>query len=69
MSEITSYEQLAEHLIDNGVTMLWKELFNMPTRNFEKIDSIAGDIVECGVWRGGASIFLSLLFPDKKVWC
>ena len=69
MSEITSYEQLAEHLIDNGVTMLWKELFDMPIRNFEKMNSVEGDIVECGVWRGGASIFLSLLLPDKKVWC
>lgn len=69
MSEITSYEQLAEHLIDNGITMLWKELFDMPIRNFSKMSAVDGDIVECGVWRGGASIFLSLLFPTKTVWC
>jgi O-methyltransferase len=69
MDTIKSYKELAQHLIQNKITMLWEELFDMPVRNFEKISSIEGDIVECGVWRGGASIFLSLLFKDKKVWC
>lgn len=36
-------------------------------------DHIAGDFVECGVWRGGASIFAkgvlnSLNVTDRKVW-
>ena len=69
MNEITNYKELAQHLIQNKITMLWEELFDMPLRNFKKISSVEGDIVECGVWRGGASIFLSLLFKDKKVWC
>lgn len=69
MKTITSYEQLAEHLIESGVTMLWKELFELPIRNFQKISEVEGDIVECGVWRGGCSIFLSQLFQDKNVWC
>lgn len=69
MKTITSYEELANYLIDNKLTMLWKELFDMPVRNYEKMNKVDGSIVECGVWRGGASIFLSLLFPDKEVWC
>lgn len=69
MNKITNYKELAQHLIQNKITMLWEELFEMPLRNYEKMSSVEGDIVECGVWRGGASIFLSLLFQDKKVWC
>lgn len=66
---ITSYEELADDLIKSGVTMLWRELFDIPMRNFSKISEVEGDIVECGVWRGGCSIFLSHLFTNKNVWC
>jgi O-methyltransferase len=68
MKTITTYEELALSLIDSGITMVWKELFDMPLRHFENIDKIEGDIVECGVWRGGYLIFLSHLFSDKKIW-
>lgn len=68
MKAITTYEELATNLIDSGITMVWKELFDMPLRHFEKIDAVEGDIVECGVWRGGYLIFLSHLFSDKNIW-
>lgn len=33
-----------------------------------KEESILGDIVECGIWRGGCIIYLSYLFPDRIIW-
>jgi hypothetical protein len=68
MKTITTFEELSSDLINSGITMVWKELFDMPLRHFEKIDSVEGDIVECGVWRGGYLIYLSHMFPDKNVW-
>lgn len=68
MKAITTYDELATNLIESGITMVWKELFDMPLRHFEKIDAVEGDIVECGVWRGGYLIFLSHLFSDKNIW-
>lgn len=68
MKNITSYEELIDDIIDSGITMIWKEIFQMPLRHFDKINNVEGDIVECGVWRGGYSIFLSHLFSDKNIW-
>jgi len=44
--------------------------FNFETilRHYSKIKDINGDIVECGVWRGGFSIFLAHLFKYKNIW-
>lgn len=68
MKAITTYEELIDDLIENKITMIEKELYLTCLRNFDKINSLEGDIVECGVWRGGYSIFLSHLFQDKNIW-
>jgi len=33
-----------------------------------KIKDIEGDIVETGVWRGGACIYMAHVFPDRNIW-
>ena len=48
--------------------MVSEPLFQTTIRNYYNINSIQGDIVECGVWRGGQSVFLSHLFKDRTIW-
>ena len=68
IKKITTYDELINDIINSKITMIWKEIFEMPLRHFHKINDIDGDIVECGVWKGGYSIFLSHLFSDKNIW-
>ena len=58
-----------------GFTMVGHRRLDNISACIEKIiaDDVAGDFVECGVWRGGASIFAKALFKihgvtDRKVW-
>lgn len=65
---IRSYEELVEFITASKITMVNKAEFNTVLRHLEKIDQIPGDIVECGVWRGGFAIFLASLFQDRNIW-
>jgi hypothetical protein len=68
MSTITTYEDLVQNLIDNKITMVRPDEFKTIFNHHSEISKVDGDIVECGVWRGGFSIFLSHVFQDKNVW-
>jgi hypothetical protein len=56
---ITTYEGLVQDLIDNKITMVRPDEFKTIFKHYSKISEVEGDVVECGVWRGGFSIFLS----------
>jgi hypothetical protein len=68
MKTITTYEDLVQDLIDNKITMVRPDEFKTIFKHYPQISEVEGDIVECGVWRGGFSIFLSYVFQDKNVW-
>lgn len=59
---------LINNLIETQTTMVFNFNFETVLRHYSKIKNIPGDVVECGVWRGGFSIFLSHLFKYKKIW-
>ena len=61
-------EEWVKHHQNGGYTMVPDHAI----RSLEEIcdiikhDNIVGDIVECGVWRGGICIHLSKIFIIKK---
>lgn len=67
MNEV-EIDKLIQSLRDNTISMVFKEEFLTILKHKNNIDQLNGDIVECGCWRGGFSIFLSKLFPNKKIW-
>jgi hypothetical protein len=68
MRTITTYEELIQDLRGNKITMVGDSEFKTILNFGNEISNIEGDIVECGVWRGGMSIFMSYIFQDKNVW-
>lgn len=55
-------------LINANITMVLPHCFETINRHKQTISKLKGDIIECGVWRGGFSIFLAKTFPKKKIW-
>ena len=49
--------QLAEEIIREGITKVSLERFETIIRHFDKINAVEGDIIECGVWKGGMESF------------
>lgn len=62
------FTDLVDEILSNRYSMVSKFGFTSIYDEKSRIDDLEGDIVECGVWRGGMSVFLSKLFSDKKIW-
>jgi hypothetical protein len=62
------FDDLTNQLILEEYSMVEKPLFSSIYYEKDKIDILEGDIVECGVYKGGMSLFLTKLFPNKKIW-
>ncbi len=63
-----NYSELSNQIINDKITMVSKERFDMIINHYDNIKNLSGDIVECGAWAGGMSIFLSKLFNLKNIW-
>lgn len=57
-----------KNLIEDGVTMVLPMCFETIVNHSDDIAKLKGDIIECGVWKGGFSIFLADTFKDKTIW-
>ena len=55
-------------LIKADVTMVLPHCFETIINHKQTISKLKGDIIECGVWRGGFSIFLADTFKKKTIW-
>lgn len=62
------YVDLINKIIKEELTLVTAERFYTILRNYDNINIIDGDIVECGTWRGGMSIFMASLFENKNMW-
>lgn len=65
-----SLSEVYQEVTRRNLTMVTKERFETIDRLSAIIqtENLEGDIVECGVWRGGMSIYLAYAFPQKKCW-
>jgi O-methyltransferase len=61
-------DKLIEDVINKQLTMVGKECFDTVIDLQQDIRNLEGDIIECGIWRGGFLIFLAKLFEEKNIY-
>lgn len=68
--ETRDLNEVYKEITDRNLTMVTRERFDTIdiVSKYIKEHQIPGDVIECGCWRGGMSIYLAYSFPDKKCW-
>lgn len=63
-------DEVYNEIVEKKLTMVTRERYDTIDILSKVIhgEGIEGDIVECGVWRGGMSIYMAYAFPEKKCW-
>jgi O-methyltransferase len=59
---------LIDQIINEEYSCVSRRGFQFFCDEYENINKLNGDIVECGVWRGGMVLFLTKMFRDKNIW-
>lgn len=62
------FSALVDDIIDKEYSLVEKFGFSSIYNEKDRVNATQGDIVECGVWKGGMCVFLTKLFPTKKIW-
>ena len=65
----TSLIEIYSYVLANKLTMISPERFTSIDKIAEhwETPSLEGDIIECGCWRGGMSMYLAYAFPHRRV--
>jgi O-methyltransferase len=61
-------KKLLEQIQTDGLTKVTVERFECIDKISLEVANLEGDIIECGVWKGGMGIYLSKTFPNKTIW-
>lgn len=62
--------EVYDYILAHKLTMISPERYATIDKIMSRPDTpdIEGDIIECGCWRGGMSLYLSFAFPDRRMW-
>ena len=65
---MSDYSNIIDQILKKNITLISKDRFECILNLKNKVDLLDGDVVECGVYKGGMSIFLAHLFEEKGMW-
>lgn len=66
--ELHEFDNLVDSILEKEYSLVDRYGFVSIYNEREKVMALEGDIIELGVFKGGMSLFLTKLFPNKKIW-